>query len=103
MAIGGGHDDRHRDATAVDQQHSLAALFSPICWVWPDSFLGQWGPINALPAPGDALRRKAVQKVSASEGLISMPSTSRQPSLLTPFRPLARLDGAGERLGRKPQ
>ena len=31
-----------------------------------------------------SLRRKAVQKVSASEGPISMPSTSRLPSLLTP-------------------
>ena len=31
-----------------------------------------------------SLRRKAVQKVSASEGPISMPSTSRRPSLLTP-------------------
>ena len=31
-----------------------------------------------------SLRRKAVQKVSASEGPISMPSTSRRPSALTP-------------------
>lgn len=31
-----------------------------------------------------SLRRKAVQKDSASEGPMSMPSTSRRPSLLTP-------------------
>jgi hypothetical protein len=29
MMIGRGHDDRHRDATSVDQQHPLAPLFSP--------------------------------------------------------------------------
>jgi hypothetical protein len=31
-----------------------------------------------------SLRKKAVQKGSASEAPISMPSTSRRPSLLTP-------------------
>ena len=31
-----------------------------------------------------SLRRKAVQKGSASEGPMSMPSTSRRPSVLTP-------------------
>ena len=31
-----------------------------------------------------SLRRNSVQKVSASEGPISMPSTSRRPSVLTP-------------------
>jgi hypothetical protein len=31
-----------------------------------------------------SLRKNSVQKVSASEGPISMPSTSRRPSLLTP-------------------
>jgi hypothetical protein len=30
------------------------------------------------------LRRKSVQKVSASDAPIAMPSTSRRPSLLTP-------------------
>src|SRR5476649_1735981 len=29
MMIGCGHDDRQRDATGVDQQHSLAPLFFP--------------------------------------------------------------------------
>jgi len=32
MTIGPGHDDRQRDATSVDQQHSLAPIFSPDPW-----------------------------------------------------------------------
>ena len=37
-----------------------------------------------------SLRRKAVQKVSASEGPTSMPSTSRRPSVLTPTATITR-------------
>src|ERR1017187_10615091 len=37
----------------------LLPFFSPIRGVWPDRFLRQWGfhhsPVEALPAPGDAL------------------------------------------------
>ena len=41
----------------------------------------QLDPAQATPG---SLRRNPVQKVSASEGPMSMPSTSRRPSLLTP-------------------
>ena len=39
-----------------------------------------------------SLRRNAVQKVSASEGPISMPSTSRRPSLFTPTATMMTTD-----------
>src|SRR5206468_4978330 len=34
VVISCGHDDRQRDATGVDQQHSLAPIFSPGRWGW---------------------------------------------------------------------
>ena len=34
MAMGSGHDERQRDATTVDQQMALAAIFSPDPWDW---------------------------------------------------------------------
>ena len=39
-----------------------------------------------------SLRRNAVQNVSASEGPMSMPSTSRRPSLLTPTATITAID-----------
>ena len=40
--------------------------------------------------PRELAAERAVQKVSASDGPISMPSTSRRPSLLTPTRQQSR-------------
>jgi hypothetical protein len=40
--------------------------------------------LDAAQAAAASLRRNAVQKVSASDGPMSMPSTSRRPSVLTP-------------------
>jgi hypothetical protein len=40
--------------------------------------------LDPAQAPAASLRRKAVQKGSASEAPMSMPSNSRRPSLLTP-------------------
>jgi hypothetical protein len=40
--------------------------------------------LDAAQSAAASLRRNAVQNVSASEGPMSMPRTSRRPSLLTP-------------------
>ena len=55
MPVGPGHDERPRDTTRVDQQVTLAPIFSPVRRVCADSFLckRRFDPraINALPAP----------------------------------------------------
>lgn len=56
-------------------------------WILPQGYL----PVIDGSRPGwwcKSLRKNSVQKVSASEGPISMPSTSRRPSLLTARRGL---------------
>jgi hypothetical protein len=50
-----------------------------------DAFMGVGdGQLDPAQPRRVSLRRKAVQKGSASEAPMSMPSTSRRPSLLTP-------------------
>ena len=60
------------------------AAFMPVVGVGDDE-------LDAVQtAPPQLARRKSVQKVSASEGPMSMPSTSRLPSLLTPIATITR-------------
>ncbi len=42
--VGCGHDERQRDATAVDQQVSLAATFPPDRSGWARPLPAPWGP-----------------------------------------------------------
>ena len=61
-----GHDERQWDTTAVHQEVTFASFFSPIRRVRADGFQCQRGfhhrPIDALPAPGDALHFVEVER-----------------------------------------